>query len=172
MNRRKELVDLIWQKVKVDNQKAKTVFPKAYSEIKVTKKEVDNSVFYREGEHRISGERDNNFSLFYVNYYDNNDLAYDLMDYLRKHGWDSDWYSPAYIITSKNPSGKVREINDYHFVNDRTGKHVKVVLKELVGSSDEENEYWAYDLLADKIKDKTLSRDNPKSWYLDDVTRH
>lgn len=94
MNRRKELVDTIWQLVKSDNVKMP-------SDCKVKKAEIDKSVFYRDGEHRISGETATNFSLYYVNYYDLPELADKLMTHLHKRGWDSDWYNPAYIVANK-----------------------------------------------------------------------
>ena len=94
MNRRKELVDTIWQLVKSDNAKMPP-------ECKITKSEIEKSVFYREGEHRISGETVTNFSLYYVNYYDLPDLADKLITHLHRRGWDADWYNPAYIVANK-----------------------------------------------------------------------
>ena len=101
MNRRKELIDIIWQYIKKYNQNMKKEASYAYSDLRVTKKEISESVFYREGEHRISGEEGNKFSLFFVNYWDGMDSAIDMMDYLGKHGWDAEWYNPGYMVAYK-----------------------------------------------------------------------
>ena len=97
-----ELTNLIWRYISEYNARVKENMPDAYHHIKITKKDIAASVSYHGGgEHRISGEEPNNFSLFYVNYYDLPENASAMIAYLRKHGWESEWYSAGYIVAYK-----------------------------------------------------------------------
>lgn len=87
----KNIREVIWAFIK-DKQKG---YPNI---IKVRKKDIEESVFECEGEYRITGEEANNFSGLYVDYYDGQEIALSMMEYLRSHGWDADWYNPAYIV--------------------------------------------------------------------------
>jgi hypothetical protein len=78
-------------------------------------------------------------------------------------------YEKEYKLDTLKTNKKTTKYK-YHFVNYKTNRKVTVTLKITPESSDQENEYYAYDKLADKLKDKTLGRDNPKNWYLDDIT--
>lgn len=98
-NRRRQLIDIIWKYIQKYNANIKKTDPELLKALKVTKKDIEDSVFYMEGEHRISGEADNNFSLFFVNYYDGQKSWSNLMDHLSKHGWETDWYNPGYMVT-------------------------------------------------------------------------
>jgi hypothetical protein len=71
------------------------------SGIDVRKKDIQESVFDIDGELRISGEEANNFSSFFVNYYDFPRRASAMIEYLNTSGWSVDWYSPGYIVASR-----------------------------------------------------------------------
>ena len=92
----KKLREDIWNHIKV-------IGADSYgSGIDVRKKDIEQSVFKIEGELRISGEQSNNFSAFYVNYYEMPRAAEGMMEYLNDHGWSVDWYCPGYLIAARD----------------------------------------------------------------------
>ena len=90
---RKTLVQDIWCFIK-ERGANKT----GYDEIDVRLSDIKESVFLLEKELRISGEVANNFSDFYVNYYDLSERWSALLTHLSKKGWLAEWFNPAYII--------------------------------------------------------------------------
>ena len=62
----------------------------------------------------------------------------------------------------------IRAVNEYHFKNSETDDVCVVVVEEEAGSTNEENDYIAFDKLAEKTGEE-ISRDKPDSWYLDDI---
>ena len=89
---RKALIAAIWEFIKEKGA------DKIGSGIDVRLQDIEDSVFLIEGELRISGEVANNFSGFYVNYYEFTERWSDLVNHLSKKGWMAEWYNPAYII--------------------------------------------------------------------------
>jgi len=86
-----DVISLIWAFV----QKEETTLP---ADMRTKRKEIVEAVFKIEGELRISGETGNNFSDLYVNYYDGEETAAELLHYLGEHGFESDWYNPGYMV--------------------------------------------------------------------------
>ena len=91
MKNKGALIEVIWKFV----QKREKGFP---MNLRTKKKDIINSVFKIEGEIRISGEVGSNFSDCYVNYYDMADVAEAMQSYLWKHGFEVEWYNPAYMV--------------------------------------------------------------------------
>lgn len=90
---RKTLVQDIWSFIK-ERGANKT----GYDEIDVRLSDIKESVFLLEKELRISGEVANNFSDFYVNYYDSTERWQQLLTHLSKKGWLAEWFCPGYIV--------------------------------------------------------------------------
>ena len=91
MKSRTALIAAIWVFV----QKEETTIP---ADFRTKKKEIEEAVFEMEGELRISGEVGNNFSDLFVNYWDGEQTAAELLHYLGEHGFESDWYNPGYMV--------------------------------------------------------------------------
>ena len=72
------------------------------AEMKTTKKEVEEAVFAMDGKVRVSGEVGNRFRDFYVNYFDGEEMAAEMLFYLAKRGFEMDWGSPAYMVVGCN----------------------------------------------------------------------
>lgn len=90
---RKALVESIWEFIK-ERGANKTGFP----DIDIRLSDIKESVFLLEKELRISGEQANNFSEYYVNYYDFTERWQQLLTHLSKKGWLAEWFNPGYII--------------------------------------------------------------------------
>jgi len=95
---RTALIAEIWKFV----QKEETTIPE---DLRTTKKEIEEAVFRAEerdspgeAEIRISGETGNTFSEIYVNYYDGEETAAELLHYLGEHGFESVWFNPGYMV--------------------------------------------------------------------------
>ena len=86
-----DLIAAIWAFV----QKEETTIP---ADFRTKKKEIEEAVFKMGGELRISGEVGNNFSDMYVNYWDGEQMAAELLYYLAEHGFETDWYNPGYMV--------------------------------------------------------------------------
>lgn len=87
-----KIVDIIWDYMKA---RGADTFG---SGVNIRKEDINNSIFEIDGEMRISGEEDNNFSMLYVNYYEFPKGAERMMDYLESCGVAVDWYNPGYIV--------------------------------------------------------------------------
>lgn len=98
VDRRTALIIDIWTYVKSIGA------DKFGSGIDISLSDVQHSIFEIDNELRISGEKDNNFSMFYANYYELQQGAQRLMEHLRASGWCADWYNPAYIIAKREDS--------------------------------------------------------------------
>ena len=85
-----DLIDAIAEFV----EKREKGFP---ADLRIKKRDIEESVFKMEGELRISGEVGNAFSDVYVNYYDGADVAAVMQKYLWEQGLEVEWYNPAYM---------------------------------------------------------------------------
>ena len=88
---RAELIETICAFV----QKEEEAIPE---DMKTPKKDIEEAVSEIDGELRISGETGNNFSDFYVNYWDGWGMAGGLLHYLAGKGFETDWYNPGYMV--------------------------------------------------------------------------
>lgn len=86
-----EVIETIWAFV----QKEEETIPE---DMKTPKKDIEEAVFVVDNELRISGETGNNFSDFYVNYYDGGEIAGELLHYLAGKGFEADRHSPEYMV--------------------------------------------------------------------------
>ena len=72
------------------------------TDLRIKKKEIEEAVFEMEGELRISGEAGGAFSDVYVDYYDRFVTAAAMQSYLWEHGFEVEWYNPAYMSMGMN----------------------------------------------------------------------
>ena len=86
-----ELIETIWAFI----QKEEETIPE---DMKTPKKDIEEAVFEIDGELKISGETGNNFSDFYVNYWDSGEITGELLHYLAGKGFEADWHSPGYMV--------------------------------------------------------------------------
>ena len=88
---RTELIETIWAFV----QKEEETIPE---DMKTPKKDIEEAVSEIDGELRISGETGNNFSDFFVNFEEGEDIADELIFYLGEHGFETSWACPGYMV--------------------------------------------------------------------------
>jgi len=86
-----DVISLIWAFV----QKEEITLP---TDMRTKRKEIVEAVFKIDGELRISGETGNNFSDMYVNYWDGEIQASELLFYLAEHRFETDWACPGYMV--------------------------------------------------------------------------
>lgn len=58
---------------------------------------IDNEII-------VGGENGNNFSLFFVNYYENFNMSLVMVEFVKKQSrgkWELEWYNPAYMVAFK-----------------------------------------------------------------------
>jgi hypothetical protein len=68
------------------------------------KAEIEQSVFMIDNEIRVSGEHGNDFSLYFVNYYEGLQFADKFMDSFKqvtKGCWLLEWFNSAYMVAYK-----------------------------------------------------------------------
>ena len=88
---RTELIETIWAFVQKEEE---TIL----EDMKTPKKDIEEAVSEINGELRIDGETGNNFSDFFVNFEEGEDIAAQLIFYLADKGFETEWYNQGYMI--------------------------------------------------------------------------